>query len=256
MRGFYAYLKKELLEQIVTFKTLIICLLFFLLGVISPIGAKYASEVISVLTKDSIQIQIAEPTYLDAYVQFFKNISQLGVIVFVIIYCNILGQELMKGTLIIPISKGLTLQSVINAKFCALVCSWTTALMISFLSCLLYTQIIFKENYLSGVALLLFGIWLFGIFLIALIICTNVICKGGYISLLVVVGGIGILLLLNIVPDLREYNPLYLVNVDVAGALTMKVYNMAKSGIVTITTIVAMLVVSNILIRSKGEYCN
>ena len=39
MKGFYAYLKKELWEQVATFKVLIVVLLFFLLGVISPIGA-------------------------------------------------------------------------------------------------------------------------------------------------------------------------------------------------------------------------
>lgn len=256
MRGFYAYLKKELLEQIVTFKALIICLLFFLLGVISPIGAKYATEVISALTKDSIQVQIAEPTYLDAYVQFFKNMSQLGVIVYVIIFCNILGQELMKGTLVIPISKGLTLRSVINAKFCALVSSWTLALGISFLSCLFYTKIIFHKVQLTGIAPLLVGIWVFGLFLIALIICTNVICKGGYISLLIVAAGVGLLFLLNLIPDFRAYNPLNLVNVDVVSAMTQKVYEMGKSFVVTIIGIVGMLIVSNILIRSKGEYCN
>ena len=41
MKGFYAYLKKELWEQVATFKVLIVVLLFFLLGVISPIAVSY-----------------------------------------------------------------------------------------------------------------------------------------------------------------------------------------------------------------------
>ena len=105
MKGFYAYLKKELWEQVATFKVLIVVLLFFLLGVISPIGAKYTTEVIGALSTDLINLQMPDPTYIDAWAQYFKNISQLGFVVFVIIFYNTLGNELIKGTLIIPFSK-------------------------------------------------------------------------------------------------------------------------------------------------------
>ena len=121
MKGFYAYLKKELWEQVATFKVLIVVLLFFLLGVISPIGAKYTTEVIGALSTDLINLQMPDPTYIDAWAQYFKNISQLGFVVFVIIFYNTLGNELIKGTLIIPFSKGLAIREVVNAKFCALV---------------------------------------------------------------------------------------------------------------------------------------
>ena len=117
MKGFYAYLKKELWEQVATFKVLIVVLLFFLLGVISPIGAKYTTEVIGALSTDLINLQMPDPTYIDAWAQYFKNISQLGFVVFVIIFYNTLGNELIKGTLIIPFSKGLAIREVVNANF-------------------------------------------------------------------------------------------------------------------------------------------
>ena len=129
MKGFYAYLKKELWEQVATFKVLIVVLLFFLLGVISPIGAKYTTEVIGALSTDLINLQMPDPTYIDAWAQYFKNISQLGFVVFVIIFYNTLGNELIKGTLIIPFSKGLAIREVVNAKFCALVINWTVSLV-------------------------------------------------------------------------------------------------------------------------------
>lgn len=132
MKGFYAYLKKELWEQVATFKVLIVVLLFFLLGVISPIGAKYTTEVIGALSTDLINLQMPDPTYIDAWAQYFKNISQLGFVVFVIIFYNTLGNELIKGTLIIPFSKGLAIREVVNAKFCALVINWTVSLVVSF----------------------------------------------------------------------------------------------------------------------------
>lgn len=132
MKGFYAYLKKELWEQVATFKVLIVVFLCFLLGVISPIGAKYTTEVIGALSTDLINLQMPDPTYIDAWAQYFKNISQLGFVVFVIIFYNTLGNELIKGTLIIPFSKGLAIREVVNAKFCALVINWTVSLVVSF----------------------------------------------------------------------------------------------------------------------------
>lgn len=256
MKGFWAYLKKELWEQVVTFKAIIICILFFLLGIISPIGAKYATEVINFLTDGSILIELPDPTYIDAFVQFFKNMSQLGVIVFVIIFSNILGQELAKGTLIIPISKGLTLRTVINAKFVSLLCSWTIALVISFTSCILYTRILFPELNMMGVMELLIGMWFFGIFLCSLIIFSNVICKGGYISLFLVGCCIAVLFVVGMIPGIKEYCPLNLVNIDVASALNNKSFDWVKSGAVTGISIIALLMISNIRVRSKGEYCN
>lgn len=256
MRGFWAYLKKEIWEQVVTYKVLIICTLFFLMGIISPIGAKYAAEVIAVLTDESISIQLPDPTYVDAFVQFFKNMSQLGVIVFVIIFSNILGQELTKGTLIIPISKGLTLRAVINAKFVSLLFSWTVSLLVSFAACIVYTKILFPGLQMDGVAPLLLGMWIFGMFLSTLIIFANVICKGGYISLLLVGGCVGLLFLLSVLPGVKEFCPLKLVNLDVASAIVNQNVNLWKSGIVTCIVMLILMVVSNIRVRSKGEYCN
>lgn len=103
-----------------------------MLGVISPIGAKYTTEVIGALSTDLINLQMPDPTYIDAWAQYFKNISQLGFVVFVIIFYNTLGNELIKGTLIIPFSKGLAIREVVNAKFCALVINWTVSLVVSF----------------------------------------------------------------------------------------------------------------------------
>ncbi|MBR1691724.1 MAG: ABC transporter permease [Lachnospiraceae bacterium] len=256
MTGFFAYLKKELWEQLMTMKAVIICILFFLLGIISPIGAKYAPEVISRLTKDSITIQMADPTYLDAFAQFFKNLSQLGVIIFVIVFGNVLSQELTKGSLIIPMSKGLSMKAVIHAKFIALVFYWTAALAVSFLSCAIYTRILFSEINLEGVAILLLGSWIFGVFLISLIIFSNILCRGGYISLLLIAGCVGVLFLLNLLPDVRDYLPLKLVGVDVASALINQDYSFSKSGAVTCMLIVAFLLISHICAADKRKFCN
>ncbi|MBQ7925166.1 MAG: hypothetical protein IJ335_02620 [Lachnospiraceae bacterium] len=256
MKRFYAYVKKELREQVATFKALIIVLLFFLLGVISPIGAKYTTEVIGALSTDLIKLQMPDPTYIDAWAQYFKNISQLGFVVFVIIFYNALGNELIKGTLIIPFSKGLTIGEVINAKFCALIIIWTVSLAVSFFSCSLYTKVFFGDVNFAGVMPLLFCTWLFGVFVIALVICTNVVCKGGYVSLLLIVSCIVVLFLINLIPKIKEYNPLNIVNINVATAISEGVYHYEKSGIVTLVAIVIALMLSNLIVRLKKEYYN
>lgn len=108
----------------------------------------------------------------------------------------------------------------------------------------------------TGVMPLLFCSWLFGVFLIALIICTNVVCKGGYVSLLLIVSCIGVLFLINLIPKMKEYNPLNIVNIDVATAISGEVYHFEKSGIVTLVAIVVALIISNLIVGLKKEYYN
>lgn len=252
MTGFFAYLKKELWEQIITFRLWIICAVFFMLGIISPIGAKYTPEILKTLTKGSIAVQVAEPTYIDSFVQYFKNLSQLGLVVFIILFHNVLSQEIVKGILIIPMSKGLSSKAVINAKFVGLVFSWTVSFGISYLSCILYTKLLFHKMYADGVGMLSIGMWLFGIFLISLILFCNVVCRGGYISLLLIAAFVGGMFLLNLIPDISEYVPLSLVNADVSAMLSGQKYEMMQSGVVTCICSVLFLLFSYIVAKSRS----
>lgn len=55
---------------------------------------------------------------------------------------------------------------------------------------------------------------------------------------------------------MKEYNPLNIVNIDVATAISGEVYHFEKSGIVTLVAIVVALIISNLIVGLKKEYYN
>ena len=67
---------------------------------------------------------------------------------------------------------------------------------------------------------------------------------------------IGVLFLINLIPKMKEYNPLNIVNIDVATAISGEVYHFEKSGIVTLVAIVVALIISNLIVGLKKEYYN
>lgn len=57
--------------------------------------------------------------------------------------------------------------------------------------------------------------------------------------------------MINLIPKMKEYNPLNIVNIDVATAISGEVYHFEKSGIVTLVAIVVALIISNLIVGLK-----
>jgi len=62
-------------------------------------------EIVGSLVTDGVVITLPEPTAYDAWAQFFKNATQMGLFVMVILFSGVLSSELSKGTLINLLTK-------------------------------------------------------------------------------------------------------------------------------------------------------
>lgn len=100
MRGYVAFTKKEVLENVRIFKMLILFFIFFIFGMMSPLMAKLMPEILSQMPIEGVTIILSEPTASDSYMQFFKNITQMGMIILILVFSGTLTQELNRGTLI------------------------------------------------------------------------------------------------------------------------------------------------------------
>ena len=78
MNGYLAFMKKEWMEQIRTFKLFILFVVFFIFGMLSPLTAKLMPELLSQIPIEGMTIILPEPSAIDSYTQFFKNCSQMG----------------------------------------------------------------------------------------------------------------------------------------------------------------------------------
>ena len=215
MRSFLAFMKKELMESTRTYKLFVLLTVFVIFGFMNPIIAKVMPELLNEFLPDSITITLEEPKALDSWMQFFKNISQTGMIVMVIIFSGIMANEISKGTLTIMLTKGLQRKAVILSKFVAGVMQWTLAYMLCFLITYLYTSYFWTAYDISNLGLAAISLWVFGVLLVALTIFGGLLFKNTYGALLLTGGVVVIFTMLSIFPKIRPFNPMTLVSQSV-----------------------------------------
>lgn len=210
MKGLIAFIEKESIEQLRSYKTPVLFAVLFLFGMSSPLLAKMTPELLKSLSGSGITITLPKVTTADAWAQFFKNIGQIGMIALILIFGTSLSQEMNRGTLVIPLSKGLSRNSVIFAKYLVALFHWTAGFGLSALICCGYTQYLFHRFTVPHLLFSLFCLWLFGAFLLALVLLSETIATGNYAGLLLDAVVLGALLALDAFPSLQKWNPMTL----------------------------------------------
>lgn len=214
IRGYLAFTKKELLEQIRTYKLLIFLAAFLMFGLMSPLLAKLLPNILSSMDMGGIKLELPSPTAMDAYAQFFKNLTQMGILVLLLVFGGTLSGEFIKGTLLQILAKGLSRTAVLMAKFTAAAILWTGGFLLSVAINYIYTVYLFDSGSLPNLPLSLFCLWLFGVFLISLILLSSTIAPGAFGGLILSVITLAILLMVNIFKSAAKYNPLTLASAN------------------------------------------
>ncbi len=217
MKAYLAFVKKEFCEQARTYKLLVLGMVFLILGMMNPLTAKFTPQLLSELMPEGMRIEIAEPTIMDSWMQFFKNVTQMGLIVVVIMFSGAMAGELSRGTLIPILTKGMSRKKVIWAKFTALSATWTLSYVISFAVTYLYNSYFWSESVDMGALLIAVGgVWLFGMMLVAATLLGGTMFANSYGSLLFTGLLVVIQFIVGIVPKIGEKLPTVLVSQNMA----------------------------------------
>ncbi|MDF2512637.1 MAG: rane protein [Herbinix sp.] len=252
MRGFYAFIKKEFLEQIRTFRLWILLAVAVLFGMMSPLMAKLMPEILSSMNMEGMVIQIPEPTVYDAYTQFFKNFTQMGTLVILLIFGGTLSGELSKGTLINLLAKGLPRRTVLLSKYVAAVIIWTVAYALAFVTNYGYTVYLFPETDVKNLFFSLFCLWIFVCFVISLIMLSSTIAPGSFGGLILSAGALVVMLMVSIIPKAEKFNPITLASVNVALLEgTKSVSGLTLTVSITILLILGSLIASILIFEKK-----
>lgn len=206
MKAYCAFVKKEFLEYARTYKLLAAVVVFLLFGMLNPITAKIMPEFLASYMPDGMVITLSAPGPLDSWIQFYKNMTGMQLIIFVILFSGIIAGELSGGTLINMLTKGLSRRTVILAKFTSVSAVWTLSFFLCFGTTLGYTMYLLPGE-LPNLFFAAFCMWLFGILLTAVMLLGGVLCANIYGTLLVTGGFVVSLMLLNFVPTLQKLNP-------------------------------------------------
>lgn len=252
MKGFMVFTKKELQEQLRTYRSFILLSAFFLLGMLSPLTARLLPEIVSQIDMNGIKIILPEPGVMDAYAQFFKNITQMGLLAVLLVFGGTLSNELVTGTLINLLSKGLPRRTVLLSKYVAAVLLWTVSYLVAAAVNYLYTQYLFAGERIEHLGFALFCLWLFGCFLIALVILSSTVAAGTFGGLILSVLSIAVMLMLQLFPNTERYNPVTLASRN-AALLSGEaaIGDMAGSVAVTVCLLTGSLLLSIVLFHRK-----
>jgi ABC-2 type transport system permease protein len=210
VRAYIAFTKKEFTESVRTYKLLILLAVFLLFGMMSPLLAKFTPEILKSVGLSGMEFTVPEPTAMDSWTQFFKNVGQMGMLVLVIVFSGIMANEFSRGTLVNVLTKGLKRHTVIFSKLTAATLLWTASYVLCFATTYSYTAYFWDIGELNHGFLAFFSPWLFGLLLITLLILGGTLLKTFLGSLLFTGGAVIVMTLLNIAPKLYKYNPVAL----------------------------------------------
>ena len=215
MRGYIAFFKKEWLEAVRSYRLVILLIAFAIFGIMSPLTAKLTPFLLENLMPEGISIQISEPTAIDSWMQFFKNIPQMGTIVILLMFSGLFANEIQKQTLVPFLTKGLSRAQVILSKLSISYVLWTISYFLSFFITYAYTIYYWDMSNISHLAEVIIGAWIFGLLLVSILMLAGVIFSSYSGALLGTGAFIAVLLLLQIIPDFHA-NPIYLFSNGVA----------------------------------------
>ena len=212
MRIFLSLLKKEAIEGARTKKMISTFILFLFIGLISPLTAKLTPMILQSIATGNIDINVAPPSEIDSWTQFFKNISQIGMFGLAIILSTQMANEFQKGTLINSLSKGLPRYQVVLSKFFYNFILWFIAYFCSFILTYFYTKYFFGISFpIRNILMAALLPFIFGLFLISLEILAGVISGNVIGTLILTTAGIVIQLILSIRDEIVKYMPIALI---------------------------------------------
>ena len=152
------------------------------------------------------------------------------------------------------LTKGLSRKTVVLSKFTSSTLVWTFTYFLSALVTFLYSMLFWEDTQVVNLLFSLTLVWVFGVFLISAIILGGILFKTSYGSMLFCGVIVGILLVLNIIPKVQDYNPIQLINInmDILKG-DVEISEVLKSLWITLGASV-LFVISSIVVFYKKEF--
>jgi ABC-2 type transport system permease protein len=208
MSGLVAALRKEALEQVRSYRFLVIAAVLVAFGLLSPLLAKVTPELFSLIPGGEQFVDlIPEPTVLDAFTQYIKNISQFALLLAILVTMGAVAQEKEKGTAAMILVKPLPRWGFLLAKFLIISLVFAVSLVLAGLGAYYYTGLLFEPTSLATWMALNSLLFVYTLVYVALTLLfstlsrSQVLAGGLSIATLILLG------LLGSLPTLGKYMP-------------------------------------------------
>ena len=117
MSGYVVFARKESTEIVRSWRIWVLPAIMVFFALSAPILARYTPEITGSLAGSQLgHITLPKPTYLDAYGQWMKNLSQITLFALIIIYGGIVSAETTSGTAILVLTKPMSRSAFVIVK--------------------------------------------------------------------------------------------------------------------------------------------
>jgi ABC-2 type transport system permease protein len=248
-----AFFKKELLQLLKTSRLIAVSAVFIFFGLLSPLTARYMNEIMASVGAGGLNIKFPDPTYMDAWLQFFKNISSICLIVFLLTMTGCVAGEKSKGSVLLVLTKQVSRSNFLLSKMASGVILFTAAYLISTGACFYYILVLFPQVTNSGLPLALLATWVEGLFFAVYAVFTSTLAKSPTSAAILGFAGYAVLSIPTAFAKLVKFTP-----AGLTAQSTNLVLDTAKTGDVYFSIAVALaltaaMAAGTILIFKKQE---
>jgi ABC-2 type transport system permease protein len=207
MSGLRLLLAKEMREQVRTLRLPVVLIVFAVLGLISPLVARYVQEIIDAVGGDQFGGLVPDPVVGDAMVQFTKNVGQFGAIIAILVAMGAVAGEKDQGTAAFLLTKPLSRGSFLAAKVVAIGVLLALGIAVAGLLCWVYTAIIFEPLPIGGYAAAMVLVWLSLADIAAITFLASVTARSSIVAGGVGLGALVLAGVLGALPGIGPYLP-------------------------------------------------
>lgn len=150
MTGFTILLRKELAEAWQTRRLPVVVGLFVVVGMISPLTARYLREIMQAAIGDQLTVPIPTPTAVTAVEQLQKNLAQLGALAAIALAMSSVSGELDRGTAALVLAQPVTRGAFLGAKLSAIAIVLAIATLLAGIAAFIYTTVLFEPQPIGG----------------------------------------------------------------------------------------------------------
>ena len=251
MTGVGVLLRKELLEQWRTLRLPVVATVFVLVGLSSPLLARFTPELIEALGGSQLQIVLPPPKPADAVDQLIKNLSQFGILVSVLLAMGSVATEKERGTAGLILTKPASRGAFLVAKIVAISTTLAVATGLAAAAAYFYTLVLFEALPIGGFAMSAVLQWL------ALVAFASITFLGSTLTRsALAAAGIGVAAfiaigILSAFPAIAPYLPVGLGAPARALALGQPVDDLLRPLVATLVLIAAMIGLSWLSFRRQ-----
>ncbi len=160
MSGFGVLLRKELLEAWRTRRLPVVAVLFLVVGIISPLTARYMAEILDLALGDQMTIPLPVATAASALEQLQKNMGQFGALAAIGLAMGSVAGELDRGTAALVLAQPATRSAFLAAKLVAIAIVLAIGVLVATVVAWIYTAILFEPLPVAGWAAMAVLSWL------------------------------------------------------------------------------------------------